>query len=95
MGDGRVALILDVLGIGQLAGVLTEREQAQAVTEVQQAETTVEQADVPAVPGGILRAAGRSAGSGGPAGGVPRSAIERAGGRRVVQYRGGSCPWCR
>ena len=34
MGDGKVALILDVLGIGQSAGVLSEsREQARASTE--------------------------------------------------------------
>ena len=34
MGDGRVALILDVLGIGQRSGVLAEsREQAHAATE--------------------------------------------------------------
>src|SRR5947209_15158012 len=33
MGDGRVALILDVLGIGQLSGVLQDgREQARAAT---------------------------------------------------------------
>ena len=43
MGDGRVALILDVLGIGQRSGVLAEsREQARAAAE-QKAQSGVEQ----------------------------------------------------
>jgi two-component system chemotaxis sensor kinase CheA len=43
MGDGRVALILDVLGIGQRSGVLAEsREQSRAATE-QKTQTGIEQ----------------------------------------------------
>ena len=43
MGDGRVALILDVLGIGQRSGVLAEsREQARAAAE-QKTQAGIEQ----------------------------------------------------
>ena len=43
MGDGRVALILDVLGIGQRSGVLAEsREQARAAAE-QKTQSGIEQ----------------------------------------------------
>jgi len=92
MGDGRVALILDVLGIGQLAGVITERRE-QAVTEVEQAETTVEQRQT-----FLLFRAGSFERLGIPLALVarleefPQSRIERAGGRLVVQYRGRILP---
>jgi len=92
MGDGRVALILDVLGIGQLAGVISERRE-QAVTEVEQAETTVEQRQT-----FLLFRAGSFERLGIPLALVarleefPQSRIERAGGRLVVQYRGRILP---
>ncbi len=87
MGDGRVALILDVLGIGQSAGVLTEsREQARTAAE-QKAQTGVEQQrlllfragsfDRLAVPLSLVARLEE----------FPRSVIEQAGGCQVVQYR--------
>ncbi len=87
MGDGRVALILDVLGIGQSAGVLTEsREQSRAVAE-QKIQAQDEQQrlllfkvgsfDRLAVPLSLVARLEE----------FPRSSIERAGGCEVVQYR--------
>jgi two-component system, chemotaxis family, sensor kinase CheA len=87
MGDGRVALILDVLGIGQSAGVLTEsREQARVAAE-QKAQTGLEQQrlllfragsfDRLAVPLSLVARLEE----------FSRSGIEHAGGCQVVQYR--------
>jgi two-component system chemotaxis sensor kinase CheA len=87
MGDGRVALILDVLGIGQRSGVLAEvREQARAAAETKLRAAVEQQRLLLFRAGGFERLAV-------PLSLVarleefPRSAIERAGGRRVVQYR--------
>jgi two-component system chemotaxis sensor kinase CheA len=87
MGDGRVALILDVLGIGQSAGVLTEsREQARAATE-QKTQAGMEQQRM------LLFRSGSFARLAVPLSLVarleefPRSVIEHAGGCQVVQYR--------
>lgn len=87
MGDGKVALILDVLGIGQSAGVLTEsREQARAASE-QKSQTGIEQQrlllfrsgsfDRLAVPLSLVARLEE----------FPQSVLEHAGGRQVVQYR--------
>ncbi|HYA17621.1 MAG TPA: chemotaxis protein CheW [Bryobacteraceae bacterium] len=91
MGDGRVALILDVAGIGQSAGLVrSASEPARAAGEKKEAVSEA---------GRLLlfRAAsfGRIAV---PLSLVARleefapSAIEQAGGRRVVQYRGRILP---
>ena len=87
MGDGKVALILDVLGIGQSAGVLTEsREQARAKSE-QKAQLGIEQQRL------LLFRAGSFARLAVPLALVarleefPRNVIEQAGGCQVVQYR--------
>jgi two-component system, chemotaxis family, sensor kinase CheA len=87
MGDGKVALILDVLGIGQRSGVLAEsHEQARAGTE-QKAQTGTEQQRL------LLFRAGSFARLAAPLSLVarleefPQSAIEHAGGGQVVQYR--------
>ncbi len=92
MGDGRVALILDVLGIGQRSGVLAEsHEQARAGTE-QKAQTGTEQQRL------LLFRAGSFQRLAVPLSLVarleefPQSAIERAGGGQVVQYRNGILP---
>ena len=80
MGDGRVALILDVLGIGQRSGVLAEsREQARAAAE-QKTQAGDRAAAAAAVPGRFLRASGRSALAGRPARGVSAQ-LHRARGR--------------
>ena len=87
MGDGKVALILDVLGIGQSAGVLSEsREQARANVE-QKLQAGIEQQrlllfragsfDRLAVPLSLVARLEE----------FPRSVIEHAGGCQVVQYR--------
>ena len=87
MGDGRVALILDVLGIGQRSGVLAEgREQARAAAE-KNAQAGVEQQRL------LLFRAGSFERLAVPLSLVarleefPRSSIEYAGGCQVVQYR--------
>jgi len=87
MGDGRVALILDVLGIGQRSGVLAEsREQARAAAE-QKTQAGIEQQRL------LLFRAGSFERLAVPLSLVarleefPRSSIEYAGGCQVVQYR--------
>ena len=87
MGDGRVALILDVLGIGQRSGVLAEsREQARAAGE-QKTQSGLEQQRL------LLFRAGSFERLAVPLSLVarleefPQSAIEHAGGGQVVQYR--------
>ncbi|MBK9169800.1 MAG: hybrid sensor histidine kinase/response regulator [Bryobacterales bacterium] len=87
MGDGRVALILDVLGIGQRSGVLAEsREQARAAVE-QKTQAGQEQQRL------LLFRAGSFERLAVPLSLVarleefPRGSIERASGCRVVQYR--------
>jgi two-component system chemotaxis sensor kinase CheA len=87
MGDGRVALILDVLGIGQSSGVLAEsREQARAGSE-QKTQSGIEQQRL------LLFRAGSFERLAVPLSLVarleefPQSSIERAGGSQVVQYR--------
>jgi len=92
MGDGRVALILDVLGIGQLAGVITEARE-QALAESERAEAGLEERQT-----FLLFRAGSFQRLGVPLALVarleefPQAKIERAGGRRVVQYRGRILP---
>jgi two-component system chemotaxis sensor kinase CheA len=87
MGDGRVALILDVLGIGQRSGVLAEsREQARAAAE-KKAHGGIEEQRL------LLFRAGSFERLAVPLSLVarleefPRSSIELAGGCQVVQYR--------
>jgi two-component system chemotaxis sensor kinase CheA len=87
MGDGRVALILDVLGIGQRSGVLSEsREPARAAAEHKsQSQTELQRL--------LLFRAGSFERMAVPLSLVarleefPHSAIERSGGGQVVQYR--------
>jgi two-component system chemotaxis sensor kinase CheA len=87
MGDGRVALILDVLGIGQRSGVLAEsQEQARAAAQ-QKTQPAIEPQRL------LLFRAGSFERLAVPVSLVarleefPRSVIERASGAPVVQYR--------
>jgi two-component system, chemotaxis family, sensor kinase CheA len=87
MGDGRVALILDVLGIGQRSGVLAESlEQARGAGQ-HKAQADVSQQRL------LLFRAGSFARLAVPLSLVarleefPQSAIEHASGGQVVQYR--------
>jgi two-component system, chemotaxis family, sensor kinase CheA len=87
MGDGRVALILDVLGIGQRSGVLAEFLEQARGTEQQKAQIDVSQQRL------LLFRAGSFARLAVPLSLVarleefPQSAIEHASGGQVVQYR--------
>ncbi|MGP8245428.1 MAG: chemotaxis protein CheW [Bryobacteraceae bacterium] len=88
MGDGRVALILDVLGIGQLSGVVHElRDQTKADTRKRDRSDSGRQTF-------LLFRAGQFERLSVPLALVARleefskSRIEHAGGRPAVQYRG-------
>jgi two-component system chemotaxis sensor kinase CheA len=92
MGDGRVALILDVFGLAQRAGAVSDH-QGWAVAEAQTAGAR------PAERPSVLLVEGRDRGRLAiPLSKVarleefPRSRVERVGGRRVVQYRGEILP---
>jgi two-component system chemotaxis sensor kinase CheA len=88
MGDGRVALILDVLGIGQRSGVFGDVREPVRAAEKQNAQAEVEKQRL------LLFRAGSFDRLAVPLSLVARleefsqSAIERAGGGSVVQYRG-------
>jgi two-component system chemotaxis sensor kinase CheA len=87
MGDGRVALILDVLGIGQRSGVLAESTEQARAAKQQPAQEEVEKQCL------LLFRAGSFPRLAVPLSLVarleefPQSAIEHAGGCEVVQYR--------
>jgi two-component system chemotaxis sensor kinase CheA len=93
MGDGRVALILDVLGLAQRSGVVSgARERVLTEKPEVAAEKTGERQT-------LLLCAGRNGGRMAlPLSVVsrleefPRSAVERVGGREVIQYRGEILP---
>jgi two-component system, chemotaxis family, sensor kinase CheA len=87
MGDGRVALILDVLGIGQRSGVLAESFEQAHGSEHRKTNLEMEQQRL------LLFRAGAFSRVAVPLSLVarleefPLSSIEHAGGHRVVQYR--------
>ncbi len=87
MGDGRVALILDVLGIGQRSGVLAEFIEQARTSGQQKAQADLTQQRL------LLFRAGSFARLAVPLSLVarleefPQSSIERASGGLVVQYR--------
>jgi len=89
MGDGRVALILDVLGIGQRAAVFGETHEPARATEKEKAQSKTERQRL------LLFRAGSFERLAIPLSLVarleefPRSAVEHAGGGLVIQYRGG------
>ncbi len=88
MGDGKVALILDVLGLAQRAGVLSGgRERTRSDRSGVTAGMNGERQTVllVAMPGGRRMAVALSQVA--RLEEFPRSAVERAGGRDVVQYR--------
>jgi two-component system chemotaxis sensor kinase CheA len=91
MGDGRVALILDVLGVARLSGVLSEARIPAHAEETQEAASGERQSlllfrcgsfERLAAPLGLVARLEK----------IPRSKIERADGRMVVQYRGQILP---
>jgi two-component system, chemotaxis family, sensor kinase CheA len=87
MGDGRVALILDVLGIGQRSGVLAEsREQSRAVAD-QKTQSGVERQRLLLFRSGSFERLAVPLSLVARLEEFPRSSIEHAGGCQVVQYR--------
>jgi len=93
MGDGRVALILDVMGIAQMAE-LTSVDGSDRAAEVARKARTAKtdsqsllifrnsEDEQFAVPIGLVQRIEK----------IKRSDIEEVGGKRVMQYRGGSLP---
>jgi len=98
MGDGRVALILDVLGLAQRARVVTERRE-QAVIEEQQATRPMRAGEERQTL--LLFRAGENDRLAVPLGLVarleefPAAQLEQAGGKEVVQYRNQILPLVR
>lgn len=87
MGDGRVALILDVLGIGQCSGVLTEsREQTRGAMD-EKAQATIDQQRLLLFRAGSFERIAVPLSLVARLEELPRSLIEYAGGHQVVQYR--------
>ena len=87
MGDGRVALILDVMGLGQLAHVVSQTREQTHVAREHQADLVAERQTV------LLFRSGSAERLAVPLALVdrleefPHSQIEQSGCRRVVQYR--------
>jgi two-component system chemotaxis sensor kinase CheA len=96
MGDGRVALILDVANLAQMAG-LTSIEGSSRAAEVAQAEQEAVRANTDAQALLIFRSAEEEQFAA-PLNLVERiekiriTDIENLGGKRVIKYRGGSLP---
>ena len=93
MGDGKVALILDVLGIAQRSGVLRESREVRATNkDKKQDQTTKDRQTL------LLFSAGRFERLAVPLSlvarleEIPTAQVEHAAGRMVVQYRGQILP---
>jgi len=87
MGDGRVALILDVLGIGQYSGVLGQAREQTRPIEQQSAEAEAEKHGFLLFKTGSFERVAIPLSLVARLEEFPRSAIERVGGGEVVQYR--------
>ena len=88
LGDGRVALIIDVIGFGQRAGVISEMRNrlATKAVQVQQQEDNRQMLLLFQGPDGGRMAIPLTLAS--RLEEFPRSAVERTGNQHVVQYRG-------
>ncbi len=93
MGDGRVALILDVMGLAQMAELTSVEGSDRAAEVAREARTAKSDSqsllifrnsedEQFAVPIGLVQRIEK----------IKRSDIEEVGGKRVMQYRGGSLP---
>jgi two-component system chemotaxis sensor kinase CheA len=87
MGDGRVALILDVLGVGQRSGVLAEFPEQARASGQQKAQVEIEQQRLLLFRAGSFERLAVSLSLVARLEEFPRSAIEHASGGPVVQYR--------
>ncbi len=87
MGDGRVALILDVLGIGQRSGVFGELRESARVVDKHKAQSTMEQQRLLLFRSGSFERLAVPLSLVARLEEFSRSDIEHAGGGKVVQYR--------
>jgi len=87
MGDGRVALILDVLGIGQRSGVVAESREQTRVAEEKKAHTGIEQQRLLLFRSGSFERLAVPLSMVARLEEFPRNSFELASGRQVVQYR--------
>ena len=96
MGDGQVALILDVLGMAQMASVVTElHEQAVAGSDAAEACRPLCAAKLAAVPQRQGQPAGAAAVGGSPAGGVSAEASSSTpAAMKWCSIGARSCRWC-
>jgi two-component system chemotaxis sensor kinase CheA len=87
MGDGRVALILDVVGIGQHSGVLAESRGQTRGAEEQKTQTEIEQQRLLLFRAGSFERLAVPLSLVARLEEIPRNAIEHASRCQVVQYR--------
>ncbi len=88
MGDGHVALILDVLGIGQRAAVFGESHESARTAEKEKSQSKVERQRLLLLRAGSFERLAIPLSLVARLEEFPRSAIEHAGGGQVIQYRG-------
>jgi two-component system chemotaxis sensor kinase CheA len=87
MGDGRVALILDVLGIAQSSGVFGESHESARTTEKQKTQLEIERQRLLLFKAGSFERLAVPLSLVARLEEIPRSTIEYAGGGLVIQYR--------
>lgn len=96
MGDGTVALILDVMGLAAAAGLNEEiRDHVQTHHETEDSQKLAEQHSLLIVDLGDSRRFAMPTSLVSRLEKVPRSSIEHADGREVIQYRGDILPLVR
>jgi two-component system chemotaxis sensor kinase CheA len=89
MGDGRVALILDVLGIGQRAAVFGESHEPARAAEKEKVQSKIERKRLLLFRAGSFERLALPLSLVARLEEFPRSAIEHASGGQVIQYREG------
>ena len=87
MGDGAVALILDVLGIGQLSGVLNRLREAHRREAIPMVQSEAQKQRLLLFKSGSFERLAVPLSLVARLEEIPQASIETAGGRRVVQYR--------
>jgi two-component system chemotaxis sensor kinase CheA len=92
MGDGHVALILDVLGIGERSGVFGQSHEPARATGKEVAQATIERQRLLLFRAGSFERLAIPLSLVARLEEIPLSSIEHAGGGRVVQYRGRVLP---
>jgi two-component system chemotaxis sensor kinase CheA len=97
MGDGKIALILDVAGVGIRAGVIAESGQQPPVAASVAAKPVAanERTSLLLFRAGAFSRIAMPLSAVARLEKIPRSQVEKAGGRTVLQYRGGILPLVR